>query len=70
MAEPTQKAPEIDQVIKDILGINRVESIKSDKCVFGDPPHDAKEFRNEISRKEYTISGMCQKCQDSIFGVD
>lgn len=28
------------------------------------------EFRNELSRKEYGISGMCQKCQDSVFGVD
>lgn len=70
MAIPTQKAPEIDEVIKDVLGINRVESIKSDKCVFGEPLHDATEFRNEISRKEYRISGLCQECQDGIFGVD
>jgi len=28
------------------------------------------EFRDELSQKEYRISGMCQKCQDSIFGVD
>jgi len=27
-------------------------------------------FRNEISEKEYKISGMCQKCQDDVFGVD
>lgn len=70
MAEPTQKAPEIDEVIKEVLGINRVESIKSDKCVFGDPPHDATEFRNEVSQKEYRISGLCQSCQDLIFGED
>jgi len=25
------------------------------------------EFRDEISKKEYGISGMCQDCQDSIF---
>ena len=28
------------------------------------------EFRNEISMREFEISGLCQKCQDSIFGVD
>jgi len=28
------------------------------------------EFRNDISRKEFSISGMCQKCQDSVFGKD
>jgi len=25
-------------------------------------------FRDELSKKEYNISRMCQKCQDSIFG--
>ena len=28
------------------------------------------DFRNEISKKEFEISGMCQKCQDSVFGKD
>lgn len=27
-------------------------------------------FRNAISLREYAISGMCQKCQDSVFGPD
>lgn len=27
------------------------------------------EFRDDLSRKEYTISGMCQACQDSVFGA-
>ena len=26
------------------------------------------DFRDALSEKEYSISGMCQKCQDSIFG--
>lgn len=25
-------------------------------------------FRDELSAKEYYISGMCQACQDSVFG--
>jgi hypothetical protein len=25
------------------------------------------DFRDEISRKEFHISGLCQKCQDEIF---
>ena len=28
------------------------------------------EFRDELSKEEYYISGMCQECQDVIFGVD
>lgn len=29
---------------------------------------DGTAFRDELSYKEYRISGMCQKCQDEIFG--
>lgn len=28
------------------------------------------EFRNEISVKEFNISGLCQSCQDNVFGAD
>lgn len=27
-------------------------------------------FRDELSKEEYKISGMCQECQDKVFGVD
>lgn len=27
-------------------------------------------FRNPISEREFKISGMCQECQDSVFGKD
>ncbi len=27
----------------------------------------ADEFRDDLSKREYNISGMCQKCQDSVF---
>ena len=30
--------------------------------------HPNKEFRDEISRREFDIAGMCQKCQDETFG--
>ena len=26
------------------------------------------EFRDEISRKEYSLSGFCQCCQDAFYG--
>ena len=28
------------------------------------------DFRDELSAKEYSISGMCQTCQDKTFGVN
>ena len=29
---------------------------------------DATKFTDELSEREYGISGFCQKCQDGIFG--
>ena len=26
-------------------------------------------FRDDLSRKEYSISGLCQNCQDEVFGA-
>ena len=28
-----------------------------------------KSLRDTLSRKEYKISGLCQKCQDEVFGA-
>lgn len=66
MAEPTKKAPEIDNLITGFVGRSRVESIKADTCILCSKP--AVEFKDDLSRKEYTISGMCQVCQDKTFG--
>lgn len=30
----------------------------------------AEAFKNALSEKEYTLSGMCQVCQDSFFDND
>lgn len=66
--KPSEKSPELDKVITEIFGIDRIKTVKANKCVFCGSP--AEEFRNEISRREYTISGLCQICQDFTFGVD
>ena len=29
---------------------------------------EAKDFKDEVSKKEFSISGMCQECQDFTFG--
>lgn len=38
-------------------------------CVFCHNPINKEDFRDRISFKEYSISGLCQKCQDDTFGV-
>lgn len=49
----------------------RSESIANSICVLppfgcGGPAHT---FHDPLSKKEYMISGLCQKCQDQIFGI-
>ena len=65
--------------------MNGLEQLKEEmgQACFGRSPSLAKaagqcvkcgefnlEFNDEISRKEYGISGLCQCCQDSVFGVE
>ncbi len=66
MANPSEKAEGIDQFLTKLTGVNRKEAIIEDVCVTCSKP--VKRFRDPLSRKEYTISGMCQACQDSVFG--
>ena len=66
MAEPTQKAPGINKFLSSITGRDREDTIRGNKCMTCGG--EASTFRDALSRKEYTISGMCQHCQDSVFG--
>jgi RNA polymerase-binding transcription factor DksA len=43
-----------------------IKNIDNGKCPTCGGPIG--EFKDELSRKEFKISGMCQKCQDKIFG--
>lgn len=65
MATPSPKSKEINQFINSAFGINRVNTIRGNKCVVCGK--DATEFKDALSAKEYRISGMCQKCQDKTF---
>ena len=65
---PTSKTPAIDLMLSALTGKSREIQIASDLCMTCDG--DANEFKDELSIKEYTISGMCQICQDAIFNVD
>lgn len=64
--EPSLKASGIDSLIQGITGKSRVDTINGRKCMTCEveeiPP-----FKDALSIKEYTISGMCQECQDQVF---
>jgi len=69
MATPSYKAKGIetmlDESAKQMFGRTRTESIRDDVCVMCGK--DAKEFDTDDSRLEYSISGMCQKCQNDVY---
>ena len=66
MANPTPKSPQIEDFLNTLFP--RREAIISDTCAICGG--DAHEFRDELSRKEYRISGLCQNCQDVTFVED
>ena len=66
--EATFKHQGIEEMLTAITGVSRVGAVAERSCATCSG--EAKSFRNAKSEKEYTISGMCQPCQDSIFGVE
>jgi hypothetical protein len=65
---PTKKAKEIDDLLTAIAGVSRQDAATLGICNWCKKPIDG--FRNEISEREWEISGFCQKCQDETFGED
>ena len=66
MAAPSEKSSIIEQLLTEINGgKSRRAYIHANKCVRCEG--DASYFMNEVSRKEFTISGWCQHCQDEMF---
>lgn len=67
MSQPSNKSPKIEQFLEGLSG--RSTAIHSNKCIR--PPFgcgkDIISFRDSLSEHEYTISGLCQECQDSVF---
>ena len=68
--DPTYKDSTIDNFIFSMMGRDRTATIAAGECVTCDSKgNNAKSFSDDLSRKEYQISGMCQKCQDDFFGT-
>lgn len=49
---------------------DQVDSVEQNKCPFCKQPIRMEDFRDALSKREYQISGLCQKCQDEMFGSD
>lgn len=55
----------LDKTSKRVFGRTLTKAGKKGICVICGKK--AEEFKDELSRKEYDISGLCQNCQDEIF---
>lgn len=47
-----------------------IDNLKSGKCPLCSVKIDTNSFRDELSIQEFTISGMCQDCQDETFNEE
>ena len=70
MANPSKKSSEMEKSLTTLTGQDRRKVIRADQCMA--PPFgcggEAWTFRDNLSAREYTISGLCQECQDQVFG--
>ena len=64
--DASKKSPVIEALVCSLTGVSRVGAVQEASC--GTCGGEARIFRDAISRKEYTISAMCQDCQDKVFG--
>lgn len=64
------KTPEmtavLDRLSLAMFGRVRSDSMRERICVTCGGP--ANSFQDELSAREFLLSGMCQACQDSVFG--
>ncbi len=58
------------EIMKEMGFSEHVDLVEQMKCPFCKKDINQSDFRNEISKTEYTISGLCQNCQDEMFGKD
>ena len=49
-----------------LAGRDFAQTLANRECMMCDTPN--MEFKDQLSIKEYTIGGMCQDCQDGVFG--
>lgn len=43
------------------------KAVEEGKCPFCHAEIREEDFRDELSKQEYSVSGLCMKCQDDIF---
>lgn len=67
--KPAHKSPKMEEAIEHLTqewyGKSHNQSIIDNICV--ECSEVANEFTDALSIKEFSISGLCQQCQDKVF---
>jgi len=58
----------LDNFAKKSFGRSQTKAKEKKVCVFCGKEIKMEDFRDQLSIKEYGISGLCMKCQDDTFG--
>lgn len=60
----------VNKTIMKTLGYDmQLANIEQGLCAVCGEPVKRADLRDDISRAEFDISGLCQKCQDATFGT-
>ena len=68
MSEPIYDNPFKKDLLRQMGFDKEVKRAEARLCPFCGMPVSDEDFRDELSRKESRISGLCQKDQDEFFG--
>lgn len=68
MTLPDPRKRPFTQLAADMIGGSN--ALNAGRCPTCHGEIKESDFRNEISKREFGLSGMCQACQDSVFGED
>ena len=63
-----QKRKKMNKDIMKAIGLGKeVELVEQGKCPSCSQVIKEGDFKDDLSKKEFKISGLCQRCQDEIF---
>jgi len=67
--EMMKRSPEMEKFVNGFTQSAFGRTMKEPVCVFcGSPLIKSEDFRDDLSRQEFEISHLCQKCQNDVFG--
>jgi hypothetical protein len=68
MERSNQMQKDLDSLCRAVFGVSNSEATSQSICVRCKKTVDpATEFNDEVSAREFTITSLCQGCQDVIF---